>query len=481
MRWAVIVSLMGWAAAWSQAAEEEGDRSHEFARSLIKRWLWESGGSKKIQDVAAIQMTGSISTLSHSVPMVQVVSRDGYFLQEFHYPNGRSLREVVTPDGDWFEHSELGVGVMRPEESSERLRWFSPWLALDWELWYRSARKLKDQQFEGRFSNVAELELVGGGTEKWYLDFTDGMLHTMVRPGTPQRAGAALRIDAWREIDGFAIPRRMTRFDPGSKVELERDEIQVLDAVPLAQFQIDEKKRQDAVIMAEAVKRYHEAIGGDTMLATVRSRVIRQNLHVLTSGVNARIISYRKFPNFALDVKHVEGIGTTWTGFSGKQAWEFSEITGFRLLEGAERQQMLGEADLLSAARLGAQLRLVSDYRREETAAGVQHVARLSNLAQPVGEFYFNDETGFLDKLVSGVVGPGGGLLQVEVTLEDYREYDGVWLPTRVHTLNPAIETVMEIESVQHNVELPDELFFARPEGVDYFPEYSRWEEESAP
>ncbi len=476
--WAIGLALLCLVAQTGVAEDEEEDRSEEFARSLLKRWLWESGGAKKIQDVPAIRMEGKVSTPAFSIPMVQLASRAGHFLQELSYQNGMHFREVVTPDRAWFEHSFLGVGVMRQTEAAERVRWLGPWLALDWEHWYRSVRKLKDQQFEGRFSNVAELELVGGGSERWYLDFADGMLHTVVRPADLDRPLSAMRIDAWRELNGFALPRKITRFDSGFELAIERDEFTALDEVPQELFRLDESKWEDATMVEALLARYHETIGGDTMLRTLRSRVIRQTLNVLSSGVVVRMISYRKIPNLSLDVKHVEGIGTTWSGFNGKQAWEFSEITGFRLLEGAELQQTMIEADMFSAARMRDQFRLVSELRRAESTDGVHHIARLSSFSAPGGEFHFNAETGFIDKVISGVVAPGGGVLQVEVALQDFREFDGVWIPTRVHTTNPAIETVSEVLSVEHNVDLPDELFAPRPEGVDYFEEYSRWEDE---
>ncbi len=464
---------------WAEGTHE--DPIDEFARSLIKRWLWESGGAKKIKDVPAVRIAGTMSLPQFSVRFEQISTRDGYFFHEYNYPNGIRFREVVTPKRAWFEHSHLGGGIMWPAEVAERQRWLGPWLPLDWESGFRSARKLTDQQFEGRFSNVVELEPVEGGIERWYLDFSNGMLHTIVRPATDQRPLAAVRFDSWRELDGFAIPSRMTRFDAGSEWTIERDEISALDEVPLEKFRIDDTGWERATTVATVLKRYHQAIGGDTMLTKLRSRVVRQTIDVLSNGMVVRLISYRKFPNLALDVKHVDGVGTTWSGFNGKQGWEFSEITGFRLLEGAELQQMILDADLLSPARTRDQFRLVSDYRREETSDGVRHIARLSSFAAPAGEFHFNDKTGFVEKVISGVVAPGGGVLQVEMTLGGYVEYDGMWLPTKVHTTNPAIETITKIESVQHNVELPEELFAPRTEGVDYFPEFSRWEEKTSP
>ena len=477
----MVIGLLCLVAQWGLVAETNEDPVDDFARSLIKRWLWESGGAKTIKDVPAVRMVGKMSVPAFSVPFEQISTRDGYFFHEYSYPNGIRFREVVTPTRAWFEHNHLGVGVMLPHEVGERLRWLGPWLPLDWEGGVRSARKLKDQQFEGRFSNVVELEPMEGGIERWYMDFSDGMLHTIVRPATDELPLAAVRFESWRELEGFAIPSMMTRFDGGVKWTIERDEISALDEVPSEKFIIDDSAWERATIVAALLDRYHQAIGGDTMLANLRSRVVRQTVNVLSSGGTVRIISYRKFPNLALDVRHEDGVGTTWSGFSGKHAWEFSEITGFRLLEGAELQQMLLEADLLSPARTRNQYRLVSDYRREETSEGVRHIARLSSFAAPAGEFHFNDDTGFVDKVISAVVAPGGGILQVEVTLSDYVEHDGMWLPTKVRTTNPAIETTAEIESVQHNVELPDELFAPRPEGVDYFPEYSRWQEETVP
>jgi outer membrane lipoprotein-sorting protein len=73
-------------------------------------------------------------------------------------------------------------------------------------------------------------------------------------------------------------------------------------------------------------------------------------------------------------------------------------------------------------------------------------------------QMYFDVESGLLTRVVAEQESPQGST-HVEMSLEDYKEVDGVKIPFTIIRVTPQMTIVIKFDEVKHNVEIEDEKF----------------------
>jgi hypothetical protein len=80
---------------------------------------------------------------------------------------------------------------------------------------------------------------------------------------------------------------------------------------------------------------------------------------------------------------------------------------------------------------------------------------------QPVGKFYFDEQSGLLVRVVRYAESPLG-LNPSQVDYADYRDVDGVQVPFRVTMSGPEDAATIQFEEIRQNVAV-DEAVFRKP------------------
>lgn len=214
-----------------------------------------------------------------------------------------------------------------------------------------------------------------------------------------------------------------------------------------------------ALPTAEAVvDRYIEVTGGRAAYEKRKSEIATGTVEFAAQGLKGTLSRYAEAPDKLYTEFEFEGVGKFESGAADGVAWEKSNLLGPRVKSGVERSQSLREA------AFNHELRWKDLYQKAETAGvetvnGEECYKVIFTPADGKPETnYYSKKTGLLVKAQLLSVTQMGEF-PVEEDVSDYKEFDGVRLPTKMVQRAAGQEISMTIETVKTNQEIPAERF----------------------
>ena len=226
-----------------------------------------------------------------------------------------------------------------------------------------------------------------------------------------------------------------------------------------AQQEASAKAEHGGQRKAEVVlDRYFEALGGKAALGELRNRVSKGTLEFVGEGKKATFALYEAAPASMYFVMEFKDLGRFERGSDGTLCWENNPLTGPRIVTGPERDQ------LLQHSRFKRELHWRESYERAEWDgfAEIEGKACHRLLMRPKKgnseTWYFDMATYLLTRRDIKIVNQMGQVT-VEGTVGDYKKVDGILVPHRLRENAMGMVQIMELLSVQHDVNLPQERF----------------------
>jgi hypothetical protein len=204
--------------------------------------------------------------------------------------------------------------------------------------------------------------------------------------------------------------------------------------------------------------RYIEVTGGKQAYAKRKSEIINGTLDFTAQGIKGKIQRYSAEPDKYYATLDIPGVGAIEMGVSGGIAWEKSAILGPRIKSGEEKAQSIREASL-NASLNWRKLFPKVQVEGVETVDG--EVCYKVLMSPPEGHsqtMYFQKKSGLAVKITT-VATSQMGEVPVVVTVTDYKNFDGVWVPAKTTQKAAGQEFTISIESVQTNPEIPPDRF----------------------
>lgn len=211
---------------------------------------------------------------------------------------------------------------------------------------------------------------------------------------------------------------------------------------------------------AEIIGRHVAAIGGMPALARVSSMHTVGTLSVPAVGLNAATTSSMAVPNRLVSSQNIPGLGELKSGFDGTTVWSVNPMQGPRVLTGKEadqqKEQAIFGADAWSFAPslFGAQEALgVVDFNGEP-AYKVRMAFKATGTPVVV---YFSVAKGWavgMEMKQSSEMGE----IQLVTISGDYKEFDGIKLPTRTEVSMGPTKMIQTLDRVVFNA-VPDSAF----------------------
>jgi hypothetical protein len=200
---------------------------------------------------------------------------------------------------------------------------------------------------------------------------------------------------------------------------------------------------ENARIAKEILSRFIQAVGGETALASVKSRVATGAV-ALPMDLNGTVEVYEAAPNRTSVIMNLKGLGTVRTIFDRNGSWVQDPVRGYIQLSTGQTNEDTFHREL-------ALLRRVSSLRfeRNEQVEGQDCVVLVEAVAgRVIQHFYFSAATGLLVR-------------QNNLYFEDYREVDGLKIPfvTRQEEVIGRFSTVVRLTDVKHNVPIDESKF----------------------
>lgn len=181
----------------------------------------------------------------------------------------------------------------------------------------------------------------------------------------------------------------------------------------------------------QLVDRHVEAIGGADAYRKHTSMRMNATLEMPAMGMRADVDIKQKQPNLMAMTMTVAGMGEIRSGFDGQVAWAVDPMQGARLLTGPELAQARDQATWDAALRSPE---VVSELRTvERTKVGGQECYKVQVTWRSGRESHdcYSTETGLLVG-TSMEQQSAMGTVRVETQMNDYKEFGGVKVATRV-------------------------------------------------
>ncbi len=460
---AAVAFLLGAAGCAGPEARPPQSPPVSPADAVLARWVAALGGEAAIRAVQNVDARGTARYPGQPPITTRVrATNHGQYRFESELGNGTL---VQASDGAvaWQQHSRLGFGFLPPAEHQARLTVTDLQAALLVKARYGTRERLPDEVVGGRPRQVLKMRRPGQPVEKWTFDPATGY---RVRIERADAAGEqAVEFGDFRPMrrSGVLEPHRVVTINGPQRLESQLEDVVCNVPLTAGLFAPPVEATTDNLEVGRLLFRYASFSGGPA-LRRVDTRIIEEESVSAATGMRVSSTTYLKRPGRIATEEVVPGMGSVWQGFDGTTGWAWSEIEGFRRIEGAELQQLMGRAGIDAVLTLGetAALRRLLPERTEggRRIAGVA----LAVAQGEIGEMYFDAATGELVRSVSVAQAGAAGQLKITLEYSDYREVDGVRLPFRLVMNNSALRTEITVKSVRQNVPVDDAVFRPRRE-----------------
>jgi hypothetical protein len=220
----------------------------------------------------------------------------------------------------------------------------------------------------------------------------------------------------------------------------------------------------DTLPKAETVlDRSVEVSGGKAAFEKRHNEVMHGSMEFTGRGIKGSMTVYQAEPDKNLAIIEIEGIGKIESGSNGDTAWENSALQGPRIKQGDERAGSLRDGTF-NAALNWRKLYTKAETASAETVEGHEcyKVVLTPKEGKPTAEF-FDKKTGMLIKTMVTRNTPMGEIT-AEVVADDYRKEGDVIIPHKLINRAAGQEFLIQVESVEVNVNLPKDRFDLPPE-----------------
>ena len=205
----------------------------------------------------------------------------------------------------------------------------------------------------------------------------------------------------------------------------------------------------------ELLDRYVKATGGKDAYAGLRNRIEEITIESVNSGMTFSMTAFYARPDKAYFLIEADAIGKIERGTNGDVAWESSSTAGPLIKKGAERD------DLLRSAVFDRITQWRKLFKKAE-CVGVESIDGKSCyevvLTPETGEpetHYYDTKSNLISKAEATVQ----AAVPYELFFSDYREVDGVLFPHKFRRVSMGQETLITIDSIKHNVDIPPDRF----------------------
>jgi hypothetical protein len=219
-------------------------------------------------------------------------------------------------------------------------------------------------------------------------------------------------------------------------------------------------RADDAVPKAETIlDRYIEVTGGKAAYEKHKTEVQTGTIEIAAAGMKGSFTHYAAAPDKTYAVIELEGMGKIEEdGSSDGVAWQTSAMTGAHVKTGVEKAQAMREATFnepLNWRKLFTKVETTGT----ETINGEECYKVVLTPAEGKPETsYYSKKTGLLLRTIA-TIESAMGEIEAEATVSEYKDFDGVRMPTKMIQKAGPQEVIMTVANVKVNESIPPEKF----------------------
>lgn len=206
--------------------------------------------------------------------------------------------------------------------------------------------------------------------------------------------------------------------------------------------------------------RHVEVTGGKEAYQKVKTRITEATFAMPAMRLEFPMKLYQNDQMFIRTEMDLQAMGGAQTnGLTNGVAWEISPMTGVRILEGDELENVQRNAYLhpeLEWRKIYAGAKTVGIEEINGKPAYKVELTPKGKDTTPHYEFY-DKESGLLVRSIRTEPAQNGGKIKLRSDTLEWKEFDGIKIPSKSKIMMETQEVVFTVEKVRHNEEIPAE------------------------
>lgn len=216
----------------------------------------------------------------------------------------------------------------------------------------------------------------------------------------------------------------------------------------------------------EIVEKYIEATGGRAAYEKLTSRITKGTLDVPAQGLKAKLTIVQQAPDKGLVQTEFAALGMMKQGSDGETAWANDPMQGARILTGGEREMLIRQFRFDGDTDWQKYYKAAETLAVEEINGSPAYKVKLTPTTEGMADSiaFYDQKSGLVVRMDTIMQSPMGEIAVVS-KLSEYKEFDGIKIPTSTTQEAAGMTMSMTIESVEHNqpidaamLELPPDI-----------------------
>ncbi len=204
--------------------------------------------------------------------------------------------------------------------------------------------------------------------------------------------------------------------------------------------------------------RFIEVTGGKAAYEKRKSEITTGTVDIAAANLKGTMTRYSAEPDKSYVSMELDGVGKIEQGTTGTVAWEKNVMTGARVKTGEEKAQSVREA-MFNAPLYWKKMYTKAETTGIEKIEGEDCYKVVMTTAEGKPEtMYYQKKSGLMVKTVLTAATQMGDI-PVEGIVSEYKNFDGVLMPTHMVQKFGGQEIALTIETVKTNPEIPADRF----------------------
>ena len=212
-------------------------------------------------------------------------------------------------------------------------------------------------------------------------------------------------------------------------------------------------------VVDEILERYTSAVGGQSAIERLTSYKGNGRFTTSLFRETGTYEVWGKRPNKTLSVLQFPRVGMIKKGFDGETRWVQTPTATVNDEGSSGMAEVEKDADIYNAGKIKDLYQSMHLEGKARLNGRDVNVVEGKPVKGPAEKLLFDAQTGLLLRWDMVRRNPRRGNVFVKVSLDDYREVDGVKIPFNVRFAFESFELRLVIDQLQHNVPLEDAMF----------------------
>ncbi len=213
----------------------------------------------------------------------------------------------------------------------------------------------------------------------------------------------------------------------------------------------------------EVLEKYAQAIGGKAAYEKVTTRIMKGTVEMPDDNVTGTAQVIAKAPDRFRITMDVPGAGVMESVLRGDEGWEKNPDSGVHALSRGDLEIAKRDHQFYRETRLKELYPKLGTPAADQLNGRAVYVIEAAPASGPPEKLYFDAQNGLLVKRDFERITLEDGIVQYEMLYSDYRDVDGIKLPSTIEQRSPDYTMIWKFTEIKNDAPVEDSAF-GKPE-----------------